>query len=178
MTIWLRRVLREAAVLISFIVTAAFGANDALDMITWNAVDRWGFLIAFFAFGLLAMGRLVRLQERLDNRERFQRALGRLTPHIDSGQEIIDECGRPREQMHGAPPTYFLDHCLPRINEWVSRVRRDIEECVPEYLSKFQYFGNVTYDTEQKPAPVQSLEKRLGQLADITDELRRRMHDA
>ena len=43
---------------------------------------------------------------------------------------------------------------------------------------QFNSYGNVTHDTDRKPAFVQQLEAQLKQLEWITDDLRKNMHRA
>ncbi len=113
-----------------------------------------------------------------DNRAFLRRVLDTTSADISAGQAILEECGRPREQYYGADPMHFLKYCTPKINSWLTLTSRHIAEHVPEYMGKFQSIGNVTYNTDEKPAMIQQLEAHLRQLESITDELRHRFDAA
>jgi len=113
-----------------------------------------------------------------DSRAFLRRVLDLTSGDIEAGQAILEECGRPREQYYGAPPTHFMDYCIPKINSWLAWTRQHIAEHVPEYMGKFQSIGNVTHGTDEKPAMIQQVEAHLRQLESITDELRRRFDAA
>jgi len=50
-------------------ITALFGANDALDLLADPKLDRWLFLISFAVFVIIVMWRLMSLHSRLDEYE-------------------------------------------------------------------------------------------------------------
>lgn len=175
---WIRRASREWLVVAGSIITALFGVNDALDIVSWKALDRWAFLLAFAIFFALVMARLVRLQERLDNRDRFANGIAAIAPHLGTGNRLLEECGRPDEQYTGASPMHLLQYCLPKINKWWQDVAITIANSLPEYQAKMLNLGNVTYNTQTKKASIQALEKALETLGKIDDELRSRLHGA
>ena len=94
---------------------------------------------------------------------------------VDEAQAILDECGRPREQMVGAPPMHFLQECVPRIQKFHADVTKAIDELVPEFMGRFRNVGNVTHNTDDKPAMIQQVERWLENLKWIEDELRKRL---
>jgi hypothetical protein len=102
-------------------------------------------------------------------------ALSLFNALIGEAQSILDACGRPREKMVGADPMYFQEHCMPRINQFGRHATATITELCPEYLGKFQNVGNVTHNTDVKPAMIQQVEKWLENLGAIEDELRKRL---
>jgi hypothetical protein len=94
-----------------------------------------------------------------------------LGQHVRAGNGILEECGRPKETYHAAP-MFFVDVCMPKINEWYQLVRKDLAELIPEYAANFENVGNVTHNTDAKPAMIQQLERSLQRLDEIMDSLR------
>ena len=72
---------------------------------------------------------------------------------------------------------YFQEECIPRINKFYADTTSAIRELVPEFMGRFDNVGNVTYDTDAKPAMIQQLEKWLENVRLIEDELRKRLDD-
>lgn len=102
-------------------------------------------------------------------------AIARIDSLVGEAQRILDSCGRPREQMQGADPMHFQNFCIPRIIKFGSDAATTINEVAPEYIGKLQNVGNVTHNTDVKPAMIQELEKWLENLGAIQDELRKRL---
>ncbi|MCH8026210.1 MAG: hypothetical protein IH866_05390 [Chloroflexi bacterium] len=109
--------------------------------------------------------------------EQVHTALRRLDEFVDEAQAILDECGRPRDQMVGAPPMYFQQECMPRINKFYSDAIKTIDELVPEFRGRFENVGNVTHNTDDKPAMIQQVERWLDNIKAIQDGLRKRLDD-
>ena len=107
--------------------------------------------------------------------EQVHNSLGTFDSFVDEAQAILDECGRPREQMVGAPPMHFLQECVPRIQKFHADVTKAIDELVPEFMGRFRNVGNVTHNTDDKPAMIQQVERWLENLKWIEDELRKRL---
>lgn len=107
--------------------------------------------------------------------EQIRAAIARIDPLIGEAQEILELCGRPREQMVGADPMHFMHVCVARINKFAQAAIKTINEVAPEWTGKLQNVGNVTHNTDVKPAMIQQLEKMLENLGFIQDELRRRL---
>lgn len=107
--------------------------------------------------------------------QQIRDALTRLDPLIREAQAILDCCGRPAEKMEGADPMYFQNECMPRINQFATDSAALINEVVPEYIGKFENVGNVTHNTDTKPAMIQQVEKWLENLGAIQDDLRNRL---
>ena len=107
--------------------------------------------------------------------ERVRRAIAAIDPLIGEAQAILESCGRPREQMIDAGPMYFQNVCIPRINKFALDATATIREVAPEYIGKFQNVGNVTHETDVKPAMIQQMERWLDNLGAIQDELRKRL---
>jgi hypothetical protein len=107
--------------------------------------------------------------------EQVESALKRLDGLVDEAQRILERCGRPQEQMRGADPMDFQEHCVPRIIKFQADATKTIAEVAPEYMGKFTNVGNVTHNVEVKPAMIQQVEKWLDNLGAIQDELRRRL---
>jgi len=107
--------------------------------------------------------------------EEVRAAIARIDPLISEAQALLEACGRPREQMIGADPMYFLHECVPRINKFAQDATVTISEVAPEFLGKLQNVGNVTHNTDVKPAMIQHVEKLLENLGAIQDELRKRL---
>lgn len=173
--VWLGRLLREWLTVVAAVVTALFGANDALQILFSGDVSRFGFFLAFVFFAGWVVIRFGQLQAKLDEKDRYRRAISRLDPLITEGNAILDSCGRPREQMRGADPMYFQNVCMPRINKFALHATATIREVAPEYVGKFQNVGNVTRNTDIKPAMIQQVERWLENLGAIQDELRKRL---
>jgi len=70
---------------------------------------------------------------------------------------------------------HFQNFCIPRIIKFGSDAATTINEVAPEYIGKLQNVGNVTHNTDVKPAMIQELEKWLENLGAIQDELRKRL---
>ena len=107
--------------------------------------------------------------------EQVENALKRLDGLVDEAQRILERCGRPHEQMRGADPMDFQENCMPRINQFNADATNTIDEVAPEYMGKFKNVGNVTHNTDVKPAMIQQLEKWLDNLGAIQGELRKRL---
>lgn len=106
---------------------------------------------------------------------RVRKAIAAIDPLVDEAQRILESCGRPREQMRGADPMYFQNVCIPRINKFALDATTTIRGVAPEYTGKFQNVGNVTHNTDTKPAMIQQVERWLENLGAIQDELRKRL---
>jgi hypothetical protein len=171
----LGRLLREWPTVVAAVVTALFGANDTLQILFSGDVSRFGFFLAFVFFAGWVVIRLGQLQAKLDEKDRYRRAIARIDPLITEAQEILESCGRPREQMLGSDPMYFQNVCMPRINKFALNATTTIREVAPEYVGKFQNVGNVTYGTDVKPAMIQQMERWLDNLGAIQDELRKHL---
>jgi len=65
----IKQALQEWRVLVGAMITALFGANDALDLLADSKLDRWLFLISFAVFVFIVMWRLASLHSRLDEYE-------------------------------------------------------------------------------------------------------------
>jgi hypothetical protein len=102
-------------------------------------------------------------------------AIAAIDPLVDEGNRILDSCGRPASQMRGADPMYFIDHCIPKINRFAQAIGDTIREVAPEYSGKVANIGNVTDNTDHKPAMIQQVERWLVKLEAIQDALRARL---
>ena len=65
----IKQTLQEWWVLMWAMITALFGANDALDLLAAAKLDRWLYLISFAVFVIIVMWRLMGLRRRLDEYE-------------------------------------------------------------------------------------------------------------
>lgn len=156
------------------ILAAIFLAADAaglVEKVTGQDIpNAWLYLGAFILFGITALYRLIRLQERLDKRENARRAIQAFTPFITSGNELLNSYGRP--ESPGLPWDWMIHYALPAINAWYEEVNPAISKFAPEFSATWNNDGNIYEHTNQKAASIQQLEGRLKRLGDIIRELR------
>jgi hypothetical protein len=99
-------------------------------------------------------------------------AIAALDALIVRGNQLLELCGRPDEDYYGAP-MFFVDHCLPKMNEFGQEAANTVLRVAPEYIGMLVNTGNVTHG--DKKASVQQLERWLENLGAIQDELRKRL---
>lgn len=85
-------------------------------------------------------------------------AIAALDTLIVRGNQLLKMCGRPDEDYYGAP-MFFIDHCLPKMNEFGQEAANTVLLVAPEYIGKLVNTGNVTHG--DKKASVQQLERWL-----------------
>jgi hypothetical protein len=91
---------------------------------------------------------------------------------IFRGNQLLEMCGRPDEDYHGAP-MFFIEHCLPKMNEFGQEAANTVQRAAPEYIGKLANTGNVTHG--DKKASVQQLERWLENIGAIQEDLRKRL---
>jgi hypothetical protein len=173
--VWVLRLRRELLVIGGAVVTALFGASDLLDLIGGSEVDRYLFLVAFLIFAAGVILRILMLDARIDERQRYKDAIDKLTPFLTSGNQVLEMCARPESIRNPVDPMLWQNHCIPRINQWHWDATPAVREFAPEYLGKFENDGNVYLDADRKPVMIQQLEGRLKRLDEILDALRAKL---